>query len=414
LSPGRVQLALSALGAFSTLNAGNAVDRHGWPAIALGTCVVRSELPREAAALTVARLLWAWRSGRLRGAAGAAAVAVSAGSVARLLYLHRSGLAADAVLRDALRTALPAVPAPPAVAAERARLELPLPLRVMRARSRYSGPASHAYGPHGAQNLLDVWRRPGRRPDAGAPVLLQVPGGGWLRGDRRGQAYPLMSLLAERGWVCVSMSYRAAPEAPWPAQIEDVKRAIVWIKENIAQHGGDPSFLAVTGGSAGGHLSSLAALTAGDSRFQPGFEDVDTSVQAAVPFYGAYDWVDTDRVGHTELVKHVQRTVVQRRGPEHANVFAAASPMHRVHVGAPPFFVVHGANDTIVPVEQGRAFVHALQRVSQNPVAFAELPHAMHAFDIFGSVRTAATARAVAQFLDAVRAQAGVARPAAP
>lgn len=67
----------------------------------------------------------------------------------------------------------------------------------------------------------------------------------------------------------------------WPSHIVDVKRAIAWVRANIAEYGGDPEFIAITGGSAGGHLSSLAALTAGDQSLQPGFEDADTSVQAA-------------------------------------------------------------------------------------------------------------------------------------
>ena len=74
-----------------------------------------------------------------------------------------------------------------------------------------------------------------------------------------------------------------------PAQIIDVKQAIAWIRENIAAYGGDPDYIAITGGSAGGHLSALAALTPNDPAWQPGFEDADTSVQVAVPHYGVYD-----------------------------------------------------------------------------------------------------------------------------
>ena len=68
--------------------------------------------------------------------------------------------------------------------------------------------------------------------------------------------------MAERGWICVSMAYRVSPRNTWPAHIVDVKRALAWVKENIADYGGDPDFVAITGGSAGGHLTALAALTA--------------------------------------------------------------------------------------------------------------------------------------------------------
>ena len=85
-------------------------------------------------------------------------------------------------------------------------------------------------------------------------MLLQVPGGAWAIGMRRPQAYPLLSHMADRGWVCVSIDYRVSPRNTWPDHIVDVKRALAWIKENIAEYGGDPDFVAITGGSAGGHL----------------------------------------------------------------------------------------------------------------------------------------------------------------
>ncbi|MCU1692614.1 MAG: lipM [Frankiales bacterium] len=395
------QLLLSALSVLQTLNAGRAVDRHGWPGILASTAVFRSELPLEAAAATAARLAWAARTGRLAGRTGRAAVALSAVSVAGLTFLHARAGQTPRVVDEALaELGLP--PAPPAELASR----VPLVLRSARARSRWVTSAPLSYGPYGRENLLDVWRRPDLPLDGRAPVLLQVPGGGWLRGDKQGQAYPLLSLLVEHGWVCVSISYRAAPRAPWPAQIVDAKRALVWVKQHIAEHGGDPSFIAVTGGSAGGHLSSMLALTAGDPLFQPGFEHEDTTVQAAVPLYGSYDWLDDDHLGNRELTRHVERTVVQRRRRDAEDVLRQGSTLYRVHGGAPPFLVVHGANDTLMPVEQGRALVASLRAVSRSEVGYLELPYAMHAFDLFGSRRTAAVVQGVLRFLEAVRSQA--------
>ena len=82
-----------------------------------------------------------------------------------------------------------------------------------------------------------------------------------------------------------------------------MKRALAWVKDNIADHGGDPDWVAITGGSAGGHLCSLAALTPNDPQFQPGFEDADTSVTAAVPFYGVYDWTNRDDTGRADILE---------------------------------------------------------------------------------------------------------------
>src|SRR5262249_54129606 len=141
---------------------------------------------------------------------------------------------------------------------------------------------------------LDVYRhRDGRTR---CPVLMQIHGGAWIVGSKNEQGLPLMLQLASRGWVCVSVDYRLSPRATFPDPLLDLKQALRWIREHIAEYGGDPEFVVVTGGSAGGHLCSLVALTANEPEYQPGFEQVDTSVKACVAFYGVYDF--TDRFGH--------------------------------------------------------------------------------------------------------------------
>ena len=122
-----------------------------------------------------------------------------------------------------------------------------------------------------------------------------------------------MAHLAERGWVCVAVNYRLSPRGTWPDHIVDVKRAIAWVKAHIAEYGGDPDFVAITGGSAGGHLSSLAALTPNVAGFQPGFEDADTSVQAAVPFYGVYDFTNRDGTSRADMEDMLARMVFKSK-----------------------------------------------------------------------------------------------------
>ena len=218
-----------------------------------------------------------------------------------------------------------------------------------------------SYGPHGRANLADIWRRRDLPRDGKAPVLLQVPGGAWMIGWRRPQAYPLMGHLVSRGWVCVSMNYRVSPVHTWPDHIVDVKRALAWVKENIAAYGGDPNFVAISGGSAGGHLSALAALTPNDPKFQPGFEDADTSVVAAVPFYGRYDWYSTQDPGRAEFVELLERLVVKRKLSTHRHIYLDASPLRYVRADAPPFFVLHGTDDSLIPVVEAREFVEELR-----------------------------------------------------
>jgi acetyl esterase/lipase len=271
--------------------------------------------------------------------------------------------------------------------------------RMLRIYRDYAHDTDISYGDYGSRNHLDIWRRPDLDRGGRAPVLLQVPGGAWMVGSKRQQAYPLMSHLAELGWVCVAINYRLSPRSTWPDHIVDVKRALAWTKEHIAEYGGDPDWIAITGGSAGGHLSALAALTANDPQFQPGFEDADTSVRAAVPFYGVYDFTRTDNAIHPLMVPPLAKYVFKLGRADIADAFRTASPITHISAHAPPFFVLHGRNDSLIPVEQARAFSARLRKVSRQPVAYAELPFAQHAFDIFGSARAAHAAVAVEQFL---------------
>lgn len=345
------------------------------------------------------------RRGLLRTRAGQAGLALSAVSAAGLIALELRGRQAAGQLESALAGALgpgyrsriryPRRPGPQAATARRNGV-----LRVLRIRREYAHDADISYGPYGASNLLDIWRRPDLPRDAGAPVLLQVPGGAWIVGNKEGQAYPLMSHLAEQGWVCVSMSYRLSPRAAWPAQIADVKRALAWVKDHIAGYGGDPRFVAITGGSAGGHLSALAALSAGDPAFQPGFEDADTSVQAAVPFYGIYDWTPAHgRKGMEDFL--LRFGIMKQRYAESPELYEQASPLVRAGLRAPPFFILHGDQDVLAPVQQARLLTGRLREAGGLTV-YAELPGAQHAFDIAGTPRGSAAAEAVGRFLGVV------------
>lgn len=259
------------------------------------------------------------------------------------------------------------------------------------------------YGPAGRRNRLDVYRP--REPAQGCPVLLQIHGGAWFFGNKSTQGIPLMSEMAAQGWVCVAPNYRLSPRATFPDHLVDCKLAIRWIRENIATYGGDPAFIVVTGGSAGGHLASLVALTANQPEYQPGFEDVDTSVVAAVPFYGAYDFLEHNGV-RTEDVHRpsfVEKWVMKSSPREERQEWERASPISWVNGCTQPFFVLHGSHDSLIWPEGGRRFVAALRKVSRQPVVYVELPGAQHAFDIVPSIRCLNAVNGVATFLAWVR-----------
>ena len=235
------------------------------------------------------------------------------------------------------------------------------------------------------------------------PAVIQVHGGGWLAGSRYEQGIPLLNHLASIGWVGFNIDYRLSPQATFPDHIVDVKRAIAWVRDNATELGIDPQMICLTGGSAGGHLTALAALTPGDPGFQPGFEEADASVQAAVPFYGVYDLTDSNGFYYPQLRDYVfEKLVFKRPFAEAGELYRAASPLFRIHADAPPFLVIHGEKDTLVPVEDARFFAERLREVSREDVRYVELPGAEHAFDLWPSERTARISEGIGRFLTAV------------
>ena len=128
---------------------------------------------------------------------------------------------------------------------------------------------------------------------------------------------------------------------------------------------------------------------------------------AAVPVYGRYDWDSSDGPGRPEFIAFLQKFVVKKLFADHRQVYLDASPITRLTPDAPPFFVLHGRDDSILPVPEAREFVDALRDVSKSTVAYAEIPHAQHAFDFYGSPRGHYTAAAVERFLSWVHATRG-------
>ena len=393
-----------AASAVLTANAWRPFVRSGYgTALGFPSGIVPTELPLPSAVAALVPAAVAARRGGLGSIGGRVGLALTGASIAGLVALDRSARADRKLFEAALSESLGAdhrrrmaevVVPPRRVASDRLRL-VPRTGR----RSPYLAVRNVAYGDAGRRNLLDIWRHPDLAADASAPVIVHVHGGAWVSGNKTIQGIPLLSHLASRGFVGVSINYRLSPRAAWPAAIVDVKRALAWVRANIATHGGDPSFIAITGGSAGGHLSSLAALTANVAELQPGFEAADTSVQAAVPLYGVYDLTDVEGAGHRELGDFWRRVVLREHHPNDHPVWQTASPLLNVHGQAPPMFVIHGTNDALVRVEQARLLVSTLRDAEAPVVAYAELPHARHSFDIFDTERTRSMAEAAERFL---------------
>lgn len=205
----------------------------------------------------------------------------------------------------------------------------------------------------------------------GAGVLM-IHGGGWRMGSKAmldGQA----PALAANGFTCLACEYRLTPEAPWPAQIHEVKAAMRWFRANADAFGVDPARIAVQGNSAGGHLALMMAGTVGERAFEGdgGNAGVDTSAAAVVAVFPAVEFyvgARTSGANDASAILGEGADVVRAR---------AASPINYASAGFPPTFFLHGSGDKVVPVSASINMYNAL--VQAGAVAemhlYAEQPH---------------------------------------
>lgn len=237
---------------------------------------------------------------------------------------------------------------------------------------------------------VDVLRPPQAAPDAVLPLVVWVHGGAWLFGSSKHDAGPLLpgrvpAVVLDAGYALARVGYRLTAEAPFPAQLEDVKAAVRWLRAHAAVLGVDPGRFAAWGESAGGHLASLLALTGdrADGPVPPG--GVSDAVQAALVWYGPAD------------LATMQAQALPAAGPDHDAAdspesllvgapvqadparTAAASPVSWAHAGTPPVRLVHGTADRVVPAAQSEQ-LHAVLTGLGAPCELRLVPGADHCF----------------------------------
>lgn len=185
------------------------------------------------------------------------------------------------------------------------------------------------------------------------PTLVYVHGGGWYSGDKTtGIGQGDIPGFVSRGYVVASINYRLAPRYKFPAQIEDVKCAVRFLRANASTYRIDPMHIGAWGDSAGGHLAALLAVNANDAAFQDTAECFDHNnfsdrIQAACNMYGPTDLVAFSEKAKTQLVEHVFGT------DDPADpVIRRASPISHVSEDDPPFLIIHGEKDDVVLLSQ--------------------------------------------------------------
>lgn len=211
----------------------------------------------------------------------------------------------------------------------------------------------------GVALLMDVYY-PERRADR-MPVVLFLHAGAWVLGDKlnTGGIIDFGELLA-RGYVVASIDYGLAPDFTFPAQIENVKCAVRYLRAEASQHSIDPERIGVWGASAGGHLAALLGVTAGDETFEGtgGHESQSSEVQAVVDLFGP---ADLEATGFVPDADNVARTVFGADGAGPSERLAQFSPVRYVSTDDPPFLIIHGDVDGVVPLPQSQALVMKLQ-----------------------------------------------------
>ncbi|WP_405082938.1 alpha/beta hydrolase fold domain-containing protein [Paenibacillus chitinolyticus] len=214
------------------------------------------------------------------------------------------------------------------------------------------------------------------------PLLIYVQGSGW-RKQKLYEAIPQLSEFAHQGYIVASVEYRPSTEAEFPAQIQDVKSAIRYLRANAGQYGVDTNRVAIWGDSSGGHMAALTGVSEGEAEFLTEFEkDQSTSVQAVVDFYGPSDLLQMS--GYPSKIDHDAPDSpgsVLLGGPIRQNKekAAAANPIGYITKDKklPPFLIMHGDRDEIVPFNQSVLLYEALRHAGQD-VTFYKVKGAGH------------------------------------
>src|SRR5262245_6394366 len=229
--------------------------------------------------------------------------------------------------------------------------------------------------------------------DAPLPVIVWIHGGAWSGGSRDNPV-PAPAFVG-KGYAVASIGYRLSQHATFPAQIEDCKAAIRWLRANAQTYRLDPEHLAVWGASAGGHLAALLGTTGGVKELEGkgGNAEQSSRVQAVVDFFGPTDFLQMDiHAVKGAVLKHdpadsPESRLIGGAIQQNAEKVKRANPIHYVTKDAPPFCIAHGEQDPLVPCHQSELLHEALKK-AEVEVTFQKFPGTGHGGREFGTDKT--------------------------
>lgn len=216
------------------------------------------------------------------------------------------------------------------------------------------------YGPHAERNVLDIYVP--TDAEGPWPLVIWIHGGGWRNGSKGGGG-PAIGLLRQ-GFAVASINYRLSGNAPFPAQIEDCKAAVRFLRAHARQYGVDPERFGVWGSSAGGHLVALLGA-AGDVQALEGdvgdHDGVSSRVQAVCDWYGPTDLLQMG--GSHDQPGSPESLLIGGPIQENKDKAVRANPINYVSADDPPFLILHGTSDPVVRYQQSELLAEALKKV---------------------------------------------------
>jgi acetyl esterase/lipase len=231
--------------------------------------------------------------------------------------------------------------------------------------------------------------------DGPFPAIVCIHGGGWRGGNRQNLAKTI-EVLAGRGYVAATISYRLVPKATFPAQIEDSKAAVRWLRANAKKYKVDPDHIGAVGYSAGGHLCCLLGVTSKGDRLEGkgGNAEQSSQVQAVVSFFGPTDF--TERTWNATVEKDILAPFLGGAFEDKRDNYKKASPVSYVRKSAPPFLFFHGTEDKVVAVSQSRIMADKLRGVGAS-AKLVEIEGAGHGW---GGEKLLETVEQMVKFFD--------------
>jgi acetyl esterase/lipase len=235
------------------------------------------------------------------------------------------------------------------------------------------------YGQAGGKPLrLDIYKPVGA--SMSRPGVLLIHGGGWVEGDKSSQR-DMAEGLTRAGFVAISVGYRLAKDdaSRYPAQVDDVRRAVRWVRAHAGEIGVDPDRLGAFGHSAGGHLAAILGTTEAKGTGDPALKDVSSRVQCVVDLCGPTDFTDESSPPVGPVIAWMIPNLFGKTRLEAPDVYRDASPVSHVDARSAPTLIIHGTADDIVPIDQSRRLKDALAKAGVE-VKLVELEGEGHLF----------------------------------